>query len=116
MDDPSSCINYELLQFWTQEWLPFLLHRTLEDEPTSSCKQAEPCNEDSGESIILPLDNDKPKPWLYESSDGKEMVKASLIPIHVRIIGPNTPGPTDPCPTCMYITIDKDRTITNVEF
>ncbi|KAJ2501848.1 hypothetical protein GGH96_001609 [Coemansia sp. RSA 1972] len=102
---------------WTQEWRAVLAGRILEDEPSYSRKQiCEPSEEDGYQSVTAPLKDGVPKPWLYESSDGKQMVKASLIPGRVRTIGPNMPVTMDYCPTRLNISYDEDRRITSVSF
>ncbi|KAJ2544632.1 hypothetical protein GGF49_001118 [Coemansia sp. RSA 1853] len=99
-----------------REWSADLIGRSLEDEPTCSRKQVGPSEKESIYSAIAPLHDKMTKSWLVETSDGERMVKASLIPGRVRIIGPNTPGATDCFPTRMNITIDEERTITKISF
>ncbi|KAJ2482106.1 hypothetical protein IWW56_001251, partial [Coemansia sp. RSA 2131] len=98
-----------------RDWSDDLIGRGLEDEPTYSRKQVGPSKKESIYLITAPLHN-MSKPWLCKSRDGEIMVKASLIPGRVRIIGPNTPEATDSCPTRMNITIDEERTITKISF
>ncbi|KAJ2140555.1 hypothetical protein EV180_004834 [Coemansia sp. RSA 518] len=103
---------------WVQDWETVLVGRILEDEPANySRKQVCGISEEEGDQLITkPLDESVPKPWLYESSDGQQMVKASLIPGCVRTIGPNMPVTLDFRPTRLNISYDEGRRITNVSF
>ncbi|KAJ2814495.1 hypothetical protein IWW50_007114 [Coemansia erecta] len=111
--------SQEEQQAWIDAWGSVLINRYLEDEDQASFSrkhQNRPNNGDESRMITNPQDESLDRPWLYESSDGKKMVKASLIPGRVRTVGVNMPMTLDFIPTRMNITYDEERKINNISF